>query len=101
MTGLHLQDTQSGLRGIPGDYVGYFKDLPGERFDFELNMLLACKKNKLPVYEQAIKAVYFEENRASNFKLFSDSLLIYSALLGFSSVLQEKLDPRRLTVRVK
>ena len=38
--GIKLKDTQTGLRGIPKKYLLQYMDLDGERFEYEMNMLI-------------------------------------------------------------
>ena len=40
VSGLHVSDTQTGLRGIPRAFMKELLDVPGERFEFETQMLL-------------------------------------------------------------
>ena len=45
VTGQNLQDTQTGLRGIPMDFVPELLRLRSTAYDFELDkMPLACQK---------------------------------------------------------
>ncbi len=48
ITGVHITDTQTGLRGIPKAYMKELIDLKGERFEFEMRMLIdAAEKMKI------------------------------------------------------
>ena len=67
LTGITVSDTQTGLRGIPAGFMAQLLKVPGERFEFETNMLLETKKRKVPIFEVPIKTVYIEENRTSHF----------------------------------
>jgi len=101
LTGLSLKDTQCGLRGIPVDYVEFFKDLQGERFDFELNMLLCCKKNRILIYEEPVNTVYINNNSSSKFHPVYDSMKIYSTLLGINKLLKDKVVTQMVTFKAK
>ena len=77
LTGITVSDTQTGLRGIPAGFMAQLLKVPGERFEFETNMLLETKKRKVPIFEVPIKTVYIEENRTSHFNPIKDSIKIY------------------------
>lgn len=81
--GVSVTDTQTGLRGIPAGFMRELLAVPGERFEYETNMLLFTKTLDVPIYEITIKTVYLEQNRASHFRPFGDSLQIYALLLKF------------------
>jgi len=66
----------------------------GERFEFETNMLIAAKEQKIAVREVEIETVYIEENKSSHFRPVTDSLRIY-AMFGrflFSSLSSSVVD---------
>lgn len=57
MCGIGVSDSQTGLRGIPAEFVRHLMNVPGERFDFELNMLMESKQENIRVEEIPIKSV--------------------------------------------
>ena len=75
-TGRRFQDTQTGLRGIPAEFMGALLDVPGERFDFETRMLLALGDR--PLAELPIETVYEAGNPTSHFNPLRDSARILS-----------------------
>ncbi len=81
--GVGVTDTQTGLRGIPADFMEELLSVDGEGFDFETNMLLETKLCRVAIVEQAIQTVYLQQNRASHFHPFRDSFRIYAILLKF------------------
>ena len=78
LTGIALSDTQTGLRGIPFRYLNLMITIPGERFEYEMNMILACKEHQIKIKEVPIQTIYLEENRSSHFNPITDSIRIYS-----------------------
>lgn len=80
MNGVKVTDTQTGLRAIPVEFMKYLMNVPGERFDYETNMLIAAKESSTPIKEITIKTVYIENNRATHFNPFKDSLKVYLVL---------------------
>lgn len=85
LCGIRISDTQTGLRAMSNDVMDLFLDLPGERFEYETNMLIETKKKSVPIREVMIKTVYIEENKSSHFNPFKDSIRIYSLILKFLS----------------
>lgn len=83
-TGKTITDTQTGLRAIPLSLMKRFIDLPGNHYEFEMNMLMHVAKNNIPVEEVEIQTVYINQNEASHFNPLLDSARIYKEILKFS-----------------
>ena len=83
LVGKRLSDTQSGLRGIPMDLVRKLLKVEANGYEFELDMLLACKHGNWAIEEQGITTVYLEGNRSSHFNPILDSIKIYFVLFRF------------------
>jgi len=83
LCGLKITDTQSGLRGIPKEFVEKLINVQGERFEFETNMLLETKVLKIPIKEVPIETVYINGNTSSNFNPLKDSFDIYKVMFKF------------------
>lgn len=76
-----INDTQTGLRGISHDLVNDFLTAEGNRFEYEINMLIKAVKDGVFIREVPIETVYINENESSHFRPFIDSFLIYRHLL--------------------
>lgn len=83
LCGINIPDTQTGLRGISREFMEILMNTPGERFEFETNMLLCAKENNIPFEIVPIQTVYIEENKSSHFNPIKDSIRIYSIFLKF------------------
>lgn len=84
LCGIHVSDTQTGLRGLPIPLIAkYFANTKGERFEYEMNMLIEAKEHMIPVREFPIETIYLEENDGSHFNPFLDSIRIYKVFLKF------------------
>ena len=81
--GIRLSDTQTGLRAIPRSYLARLKEVRGERFEYETNMLICFKQEGIPFVEQRIRTVYIEENKSSHFRPFADSVRIYRFIFAY------------------
>ena len=83
LCGVRVSDTQTGLRAIPTELVRLFLGTQGERFEYEMNMLIDCKQYDVPIVEVPIKTVYLEENASSHFNPLQDSVRIYAVFLKY------------------
>lgn len=82
-TGIRIHDTQTGLRGLPREALGWMTALPGERYEYEMNMLLKLREYVLPALEVPIETVYIDDNAGSHFNTLRDSARIYWVILRF------------------
>jgi glycosyltransferase involved in cell wall biosynthesis len=94
INGEDIRDTQTGLRGLPLKWLPLFLSLAGERYEFEMNMLLAIRPNEIPVEQVPIETIYLDDNKASHYNPLIDSLRIYKLFLKFiiSSLVAAGLD---------
>ena len=80
VSGTKVTDTQTGLRGLPFDFMKDMIDCKGERFEYETQMLLECT-GRIKIAEVPIKTVYdSKENHQTHFDPFKDSIRIYRIL---------------------
>lgn len=77
-----LKDTQTGLRGIPNRLIPDFRKLAGDRYEYEMNMLIACSQQRIPIKSITIDTIYVDNNSSSHFHPILDSFKIYKLLLG-------------------
>ncbi|WP_304053739.1 bifunctional glycosyltransferase family 2/GtrA family protein [Levilactobacillus namurensis] len=80
-----ISDTQTGLRVIPWTYLTTALTFPGERFEFEFDMLLEAKKHHVTISEQPIPTIYLDGNASSHFRVVRDSLAIYARFFKFAA----------------
>ncbi|MDR0396159.1 MAG: bifunctional glycosyltransferase family 2/GtrA family protein [Oscillospiraceae bacterium] len=94
ITGVRCRDTQTGLRGLPASSLPDMMRLPGERYEYEMNMLLQLKEMKLELAEEPIETVYIDGNKGSHFNALRDAARIMAALMrfGLSSVISLAAD---------
>jgi putative flippase GtrA len=83
-TGCCVQDTQTGLRAYPADLLGWLQGIAGERFDYELDVLLQAAAEGRPIHEVPIETIYLEGNASSHFRPIVDSVRVYAPLVRFS-----------------
>ena len=79
--GVYLKDTQTGLRAIPNRLIDLMINVDGERFEYEMNVLIDLVRNGEKILEEDIKTVYlYNSNKKSNFRVVSDSWKIYKLM---------------------
>jgi len=81
--GMTISDTQTGLRAIPVEYLPLMLEVSGDRYEYETNMLMALKPEKIPLREVKIETVYIDENATSHFRVVRDSIRIYGLIIKF------------------
>lgn len=86
LCGLRLSDTQTGLRAIPAKLLPVMLTVPGDRFEYETNMLHEMQAHAIDFCEVTIGTVYIEENKTSHFRPFRDSMRVYSRFILYIGV---------------
>lgn len=82
-TGERISDTQTGLRGYPAAMLPWLRSVRGERYEYELNLLLEAKPAGYLINTVDIATVYLDHNSGSHFRPVADSVRIYAPLLKF------------------
>lgn len=85
ITHQQLHDTQTGLRAFDESLIDFMVRVPGERFEYEMNMLLACSREGVTIIELPIQTIYENGNETSHFNPIKDSLSIYGQIIKFAS----------------
>lgn len=82
--GKWLQDTQTGLRAFRREDLQFMIDVEGERFEYEMNVLIACARANLPMIPITIETVYENDNSGSHYNTWRDSRRIFKVIVkGF------------------
>ncbi|WP_104173052.1 bifunctional glycosyltransferase family 2/GtrA family protein [Arthrobacter sp. Y81] len=82
-TGERIADTQTGLRGYPASMLPWLRSVHGERYEYELNLLLEARQAGYAIRSVDIATVYLDHNAGSHFRPLADSARIYAPLLKF------------------
>ena len=77
-----LPDTQTGLRAFHRGLIDFMLSVTGDRFEYEMNMLIQCSTKKIPMRPITIETIYHEENKGTHFHPVRDSWRIYKLLFG-------------------
>ena len=99
-SGVKIRDTQTGLRAFGRREMERFLKIPGERYEYEINMLLYSARDGIPMIEETIRTIYLNDNAASHFNPFRDSFKIYACIFKFaaSSILAFVVDALMLVI---
>ncbi|MDD5016637.1 MAG: bifunctional glycosyltransferase family 2/GtrA family protein [Eubacteriales bacterium] len=94
VSGQKIHDTQTGLRGMPYAALKDLLSLSGERYEYEMNVLLESSHLNLKLKEVEIETVYINNNSGSHFNPLKDSWRIYRLIIMFggSSVIAFLID---------
>lgn len=82
--GRKCPDTQTGLRGIPKEFTNICLSVPGDRFEYEMNMLLEFAHKNISFVYLPIATIYLKNNKSSHFNPVRDSVRIYLNILKYS-----------------
>lgn len=93
-TGHMLADTQTGLRGLPPCLYKELAALEGDRYEYEMNMLLRIDTWGAKYVEVPIDTVYIDGNASSHFNTLKDSFRIYKQIAAYcaSSLISTAVD---------
>ena len=84
-TGVHIHDTQTGLRAFHRSMIPRLLEIEGDRYEYEINMLMQLAAEGVPIIEERIETVYEDNNRGSHFRTVRDSVRVYKEILKFSA----------------
>ena len=83
-TGVPVYDTQTGLRAFTADLIPSLLAVSGDRYEYELNVLMDFAGRGIPIREIEIETVYLEGNKSSHFDTVRDSYRIYKEIAKYA-----------------
>ncbi len=84
-TGVRVHDTQTGLRAFRRSLIPRLLEIEGDRYEYEINMLMQLAAEGVPIIEERIETVYEDNNSGSHFRTLRDSFRVYKEKLKFSA----------------
>lgn len=81
-TGYYLSDNQSGLRGFDMCHVPWMTKVTGDRYEYEMNVLICAVKQRIKIRTVPIKTIYIDDNRSSHFNPIRDTLRIHKNMFA-------------------
>jgi len=78
-TGLRLRDPLSGLRAFPYRMIPGMLQVDGQRYEYEINVLLHCARSRQRILECPVKMIYNDNYALSHFKIVKEALQLPKA----------------------
>ena len=83
-TGVKVYDTQTGLRAFTNELIDFMLNVEGNRYEYEMNVLLYAPSNNIKIKEIEIETIYIENNEGSHFNTIKDSYRVYKEIIKYS-----------------
>lgn len=84
VSGVQVSDTQTGLRGFDASLFDWLLSIPGDRYEYEMNVLMSAARDGIAIDEMEIETIYENDNATSHFDPIKDSLTIYKDIFKFA-----------------
>ncbi len=84
VSGVQVGDTQTGLRGFDRSLLTWLLTIPGNRYEYEMNVLMSAARDQIAIHEVEIQTVYENDNSSSHFRPLHDSVKIYKEIFRFA-----------------
>lgn len=94
LCGIRVTDSQTGLRGIPFLLLPKMMLITGERYEYEMNMIIESSFQNYGIKEISIDTIYINSNETSHFHPLFDSIRIYKVFIKYAlaSILTVSVD---------
>ena len=79
----YVYDSQTGLRVFNSDLLDFLIKVKGNRFEYEMNMIIDVIKSRITLTEMKIDTVYFDNNAKTHFRPIKDFLKICNTILRY------------------
>ncbi len=78
--GTYLPDTQTGLRAFDRELLPFMMRISGERYEYEMHVLIACIKANIPILSVPAATIYKDPDTDSHFRPVRDSWCVCKVL---------------------
>ena len=79
-----IYDTQTGLRAMTNGLVDSLITIKGNRYEYEINVLLEFVRNNILITEVPIETIYIDGNSGTHYNPLKDTLKIFGKIIKFS-----------------
>ena len=79
-----IYDTQTGLRAVTYDLIDDLILIKGNRYEYEINVLLEFVRNNILISEVPIETIYIDGNSGTHYSPFKDTMKIFAKIIKFS-----------------
>ena len=86
--GKKCSDTQTGLRGFTRDLFDFMLNVKGNRYEYEMNVMMQTAQGGISIHEVPIETVYEDDNSSSHFHPIRDSYRIYKTIFINSTLIR-------------
>ena len=80
-----IYDTQTGLRAFDYSLIEKMQLVKGNRYEYEMNVLLDSIVKDIPIREVKIETIYVDNNAGTHYNPFKDTIRIFKELIKFSA----------------
>lgn len=80
--GKRISDTQTGLRAFGMPLLDFMSKVKGDRFEYEIKMLISCIQENIPIRMIPIKVIYENSNEGTHFRPVLDSVRVVLTLFS-------------------
>lgn len=88
--GKWLPDTQTGLRAFPSSMIPFLLGVDGDRFEYEMGVLIAAARNGIRLEIVPIRTIYEHGNAGTHFRPLVDTVrinrLVFADFFRFAGV---------------
>ena len=79
-----VYDTQTGLRAFEFSLLERLIGIKGDRYEYEMNVLLDAVRHNIPLKEERIETIYINDNAGTHYNPFKDTFRIFKEVIKFS-----------------
>ncbi|MGV8907070.1 MAG: GtrA family protein [Acetobacterium sp.] len=80
--GKWLSDTQTGLRGFSSCLIDKMMKIKGQRYEYEMQVLIDFIWNKYQIFQVEIETIYENNNQGTHFRVVWDTLRIFKVMIS-------------------
>ena len=80
-----IYDTQTGLRAFDFSLLDMLVGVKGNRYEYEMNVLLEAVRSEISVKEERIETIYLDNNSGTHYNAFKDTWRIFKEVIKFSA----------------
>lgn len=80
--GKQLSDTQTGLRAFGMPLLMFISNIKGDRFEYEMQMLIDSIQADVPLQTVPIQVIYDNNNKGTHFRALHDSIKVMKTMFA-------------------
>ena len=80
-----IYDTQTGLRAFDYSLIETLLNVKGNRYEYEMNVLLEAIRHGVYIKEVEIETIYLNDNAGTHYNPFKDTMRIFKEVIKFSA----------------